>query len=491
MDSRSLGTRLVDALASLRLAVVVIVALGAACAAATFYEARQGTAAAQRVFYQTGWFTALLVLLGLNILFSVLKRYPWTRDQAGFLMAHVGILVLLAGSLITLRFGLDGRLALYEGEEGDRVSLPAQALHVGLPGHQVHADFGLDLQRHPPRPGDEQRLAIADSGETLVLEDAAAHVEVDDGLEEGEGGVPALHFALQGSFAGHDGWLMASDPERSRFDFGPVVFELSASGTTGGGVSPATDGVNRLAFVASDGRLAYTLTSRKGGGSRGPVVVGQPIQTPWMGMLVVVDRFLPSAVAVRRVVASDPPASEERRVPAVRIRLEGRSGRTDSEWVAWNEVREIPFAGGQATVAFRASEAPLPFRVQLVSFQSQKYPGSDRAATYESRVRVDDPEGGTAEHIISMNRPLRHRGYVLFQSSFVDGEPAVSIFSVSRAPGLPLVYLGTALISLGVGWMFYLKPWLLKRQAARARARYGAAAPELARAAAASAGTGG
>ena len=48
----------------------------------------------------------------------------------------------------------------------------------------------------------------------------------------------------------------------------------------------------------------------------------------------------------------------------------------------------------------------------------------------------------------------------------------MSIFSVARAPGLPLVYLGTTLIGVGIIWMFYVKPWLAKRQAARALAAH-------------------
>jgi len=47
----------------------------------------------------------------------------------------------------------------------------------------------------------------------------------------------------------------------------------------------------------------------------------------------------------------------------------------------------------------------------------------------------------------------------------------MSILSVSRSPGLPLVYLGTGLVSLGVAWMFYLKPWLVRRHARRAARR--------------------
>jgi len=50
----------------------------------------------------------------------------------------------------------------------------------------------------------------------------------------------------------------------------------------------------------------------------------------------------------------------------------------------------------------------------------------------------------------------------------VEGEPMMSIFSVARSPGLPLVYVGTTLIACGVIWMFYLKPYFARRVAARA-----------------------
>jgi hypothetical protein len=453
--------RLTDALASLRLGVVLIVALAGVCAVATVYESRHGTAAAQRDFYQTGWFAALLAALGLNILFAVLKKYPWKRRQAGFLMAHAGILVLLAGSLLSLHRGLDGSLALYEGEEGDRVSLPGRALQVVLPGHEAHGSFPIDLRR----TANGQRLALPGSAASVVVEETLPHAEVSEGLEEGLAGSPALHFVLQGSFGRQDAWLLAGDPSRSHLDFGPVLFDLHAAArghdAHGEEGSPSA---NRLAFTAApDGSLGYVLTSRKGPGSRGVVALGRPIPTPWMGMEVVVDQFLPNAVAARKVTAFAGPVQKEARVPALRVRLEGPGARSEPEWVVWNEVREVAFGGGQARLAFRAPEAPLPFRVRLLDFRSEKYPGSERAATYESRVRVEDPEQGVSEHLVSMNHPLRHRGYVFFQASFVEGTPMMSVLSVARAPGLPLVYLGTALISLGLAWMFYVKPWLLGR----------------------------
>jgi hypothetical protein len=118
--------------------------------------------------------------------------------------------------------------------------------------------------------------------------------------------------------------------------------------------------------------------------------------------------------------------------------------------------------------------------VTLLQFKSEKYPGSAMPATYESRVRVDDPEAGASEHRISMNNPLHYRGYIFFQSSFAEGARMTSVFSVVRSPGLPIVYLGTGLLSLGVVWMFYLKPLLARQQGRRALRARQAAPPTLA-----------
>jgi cytochrome c biogenesis protein ResB len=134
-------------------------------------------------------------------------------------------------------------------------------------------------------------------------------------------------------------------------------------------------------------------------------------------------------------------------------------------------------AEGQSAVAFGDREEALPFHIALLEFRADTYPGSRRPAGYSSRVRIDEADGRSSEHLISMNHPLHHAGYVFFQASFVEGTPMMSILSVSRSPGLPLVYLGTALVSLGVAWMFYVKPWLIRRRARQAARRADWAGP--------------
>jgi hypothetical protein len=255
-------------------------------------------------------------------------------------------------------------------------------------------------------------------------------------------------------------------------ELGPVQFAFHAAD----GAVEATEGMrtsgdrNLLAFaMTAGGDLHYALSTRKGKQSSGRVAEGGAIETPWMGLRVKVGRVLRHAVRERVVARLPLPRREEDRSPAVRVRLQGTSP-SDGVWLGWSESGAVAWEGGTAQVAYGATSARLPFRVTLLDFRSDTYPGSAMAATYESRVRVDDPEAGSSEHLISMNRPLHLRGYTFFQSSFLEGEPMTSILSVSRSPGLPLVYLGTALVSLGALWMMSLKGYLARRQASRALA---------------------
>ncbi len=455
-----------DFLSSMRLAVVSMAVLAVACAVATFYESAHGTAAAQRMFYRTRWFTFVLALLAVGVLLSMLKRLPWRMHQAGFVFAHVGILLILGGSLVSLYRGLDGSLALFEGDTGDRVALQERALAVALPSG-LAATVPVEFESNPPTPDRPQRFALP-GGATLVADDYARHVVLQETVEEGAGGSPALHIVLTGTFGEQEGWLLASG-DHSKVEFGPLALTLAAAGTEEEAARALAGTGNTIAFVRGPGeRLRYGMRSTQGASAAGEVEVGRAVPTPWMGMSFTVKRALGSALAVRTAFPATAPEAENRRQPGVRVHLEDGSGAGTPRWIPWTESAALPFAGGRAEVAFRDREAPLPFKMTLLQFRSQKYPGSAMAATYESRVRVDDPELGVSEHLISMNHPLHYRGYIFFQASFVEGAPMMSILSVSRSPGLPLVYAGTALVSLGVAWMFYLKPLLARRQGRRA-----------------------
>ena len=88
-------------LASLKLAVISLLTLALVLAAATICDWQiLGINVTQELIYRSLPFAILLGFLGANILCAALIRYPWTK-QTGFVITHAGLLVVLAGSLVT------------------------------------------------------------------------------------------------------------------------------------------------------------------------------------------------------------------------------------------------------------------------------------------------------------------------------------------------------------------------------------------------------
>ncbi|MBI3324580.1 MAG: cytochrome c biogenesis protein ResB, partial [Candidatus Omnitrophica bacterium] len=100
----------------------------------------------------------------------------------------------------------------------------------------------------------------------------------------------------------------------------------------------------------------------------------------------------------------------------------------------------------------------LPFAVKLLDFRKIDYPGTQMAAGFESDVQLTDPQRGVIlMRKISMNNPLKYRGYSVFQSSYVPGAVETTVLSVRNDPGTPFVYAGFLIVILGVAAMFILR----------------------------------
>jgi hypothetical protein len=144
-------SRLLGALGSLRLAVVLIALFCVLLTWAAGYVERQyGTEAVHFAVYRTWWFTALGGLLGLNVLCATLARFPWKRHQAGFVVVHVGILVLLVGTWVGGRQETLARVAVFEGQSTGAAYRDAQFFELNVLAGRGESDGPI---RVPFRPG--------------------------------------------------------------------------------------------------------------------------------------------------------------------------------------------------------------------------------------------------------------------------------------------------------------------------------------------------
>jgi cytochrome c-type biogenesis protein CcsB len=159
--------KLVETLASLKLAVILLVVLLVGLSAGTILEARAGAPTAQRVVYYSWWFLALQGLFCVNVACSLASLFPWAKRRYGFVVTHASLLLIFVGAALTYFGKSEGQVGLWEGQAS------STAEHVDEKGtvlakHELPfsvklEDFVLDTYQGTMRPaGFASQVVITD-----------------------------------------------------------------------------------------------------------------------------------------------------------------------------------------------------------------------------------------------------------------------------------------------------------------------------------------
>ncbi|WP_435006275.1 cytochrome c biogenesis protein ResB [Tundrisphaera lichenicola] len=105
----------------MKLAVICLATLAATLAFGTKFNSDYGMNAANEYIYQTRGFALLMAFLGLNVLCAALIRYPWTKRQTGFVITHVGLLIVIGGSWWAAQTADEGMVGMREGERSSKL----------------------------------------------------------------------------------------------------------------------------------------------------------------------------------------------------------------------------------------------------------------------------------------------------------------------------------------------------------------------------------
>src|SRR3989338_8276261 len=194
-----------------------------------------------------------------------------------------------------------------------------------------------------------------------------------------------------------------------------------------------------------------------------PLDVGTRYVHPSLGYQVEVAAFYPRAVIDQQI------SNRSDEVKAEALHLIGREGdQTAETWLSLRGSVELPLGAEPILVEYRPAQRELPVTIKLLGFRKVDYPGTQMAAAFEADVELTDSRRGVIlMRKISMNNPLRYRGYSFFQSSYIPGSPETTILSVRSDPGTPFVYAGFIIVILGVVSMF-----ILRSRAARPRRQH-------------------
>jgi len=452
------SSSILKALASLKLAVGIILGLCLVIATGTIVESHLDAAAAAKLVYRTWWLQTLLILLVINLTAVMIDRWPWQKRHAPFILAHIGIIMTLLGAWITVTFGLDGNLRIGIGEKGRMVSVGETevAVYSSFDGLSYTRLFAQPVDFFKTPPEDNPISITLDSGAVRVVRYAPYALPSHRVIPSAAANVGAgLRFQLTNSRANFADWLVQQRRGDSvSKDLGPASLHLVPTQDF-----PKTSrGANEIFLgLKSTGELQYAIYSREASRSikRGVLAEGAKVDTGWMGLELKILRLIPHAEEDWEMETAERPT--ELTNAAIQIEFAGKK-----HWVQLDDVLKLFTDKAVYILTYGHVRSDLGFEMFLKKFSICHYQGTSMASSYSSIVDVS----GLGEREISMNEPLKYHGLTVYQASFQQnekGEPIASIFSVNYDPGRWLKYLGCLTLVFGTIWLFYNK-----RKASRA-----------------------
>lgn len=223
-------TRLFRFFSSVSLAVVLLSVLIVASAVGTIYESTFDAKVARYYIYEARWFNAWLLLLGANLACAAFSRMPWKRHHTGFLVTHLGIIILLIGAMIGRLTGIEGTMTLFKGQAPNNQLLVDQhVLRLEENGLALRP-IPISIIGRKPTPERPWTVGQTPGGWRIELTDFAPILDADFAPQPAvaAGGRPALKMRLVSKRLKQtiESWLLVDDAEHNSLDLGLASVQL-------------------------------------------------------------------------------------------------------------------------------------------------------------------------------------------------------------------------------------------------------------------------
>ncbi|MCF6149592.1 MAG: cytochrome c biogenesis protein ResB [Candidatus Kuenenia sp.] len=154
---------------------------------------------------------------------------------------------------------------------------------------------------------------------------------------------------------------------------------------------------------------------------------------------LIISSYFPSFDIKQEVVKK----SDQIGTPAIRVRIDGPSGKKE-DWL---------FADSKYATWYKDNNFAMIYE-----------PTGESVKHFISNLRIVKNNQTVMEKSIKVNDPLKCDGYVIYQSSYDPEKGSYSGLQIVKDPGIPVVYSGFGALCFGVIFIFYVKPFLRKKQ---------------------------
>ncbi len=246
----------------------------------------------------------------------------------------------------------------------------------------------------------------------------------------------------------------STSTKATEINLGPLKVYLGHDYKSLGRKKPEMNEIYLNKLDSENASYAYFDKNEKKPYQSGSVKIGQVVPTHWMGLELRLLDYLESAREEWDVKPSDHPTPLTTAVVFVEYK-------SRKEWLLLNDILKVFDDQTAYLVSYQNRRLQLDFPIKLNEFKIDRYQGTQKAMSYSSQVTAGTGELSSEKQdtLISMNEPMKYKGYTFYQASFQQdeqtGEPTASILSVNKDPGRPIKYTGSLILTAGILWLFY------------------------------------
>jgi len=471
--------KLLSLVSSMKTMAVLMLIFAFAIGYATIVENDFGTMTAKAEIYNARWFEVLMGLLAFNLMLNIYKYKMYTLKKAPIFIFHIGFLVILIGAAVTRYIGYEGSMHIREGMSSSHITSSKTYFSVTASSSNEKAESSDVV--YLSKRGDN------DLSSSLVVNGKNVHVKlleyIPDAIEsivEDPKGKPLANLMVT---AGAKGQPVAL-AEGKYYDAGTFVLDFGSGDTFNKPVVSLFLEDGKL-YMKHDMKLSYfTMADRSKGdleANNKEIFNNRVLYSTDLGSFVL-RKFLPHAA--KKIITNPKAKVKMAGMDALRFSVDvdgkssesivfGRSGMVGQE-------SNLELNGVDVRIAYGAKEIPLPFKIKLLDFQLDRYPGSMSPASYASEVElIDEKNGVHMPYRIFMNNILEYEGFRFFQASY-DRDEKGTVLSVNNDPGTIWAYAGYLLLAIGMFWSLFSKKHRFSKLAAKAqKARDAAIVPVI------------
>ncbi len=446
---------------SMKMMAVLMLIFAVASGYATFIENDYGTMTAQAVVYKARWFELLLIVLAINLMINIVRFNMFQKKKFLILLFHVSFLVILIGAAVTRYYGFEGMMHIREGDSSSLLTSDdtyVKAVFTAKDGKKSQYKTPMLMSKMSHNSFDAS--VTLENGNEVELELLEYIPNATNSIVADPNGNAIINMMITTGNSGEPVQLK----EGAYFETASVVLNFGSNEQFN---KPVVDFFvdNDQLYMNHAMNLKYLHMDDQSSGetnaSNHSEVTMRTLFTAIGTNFVVRDFFAHAKQVIVPSTTKSGPMMRASNRDGLRFNVTYNG--VTKETVVFGQkgivgdAQHVDFDDMHIDLTYGAEYIKLPFAIQLVNFDLERYPGSNSPASYASDVILKDSEKGITEPFrIYMNHVLDHRGYRFFQSSY-DQDEKGTVLSVNNDPGTLPTYIGYLMLTIGIFGSLFMK----------------------------------